>query len=76
MLEEVAQLVGADGATLTRIDLRTGHEVVVMWPTERARFRPIAGVRKRQRRASAAAAAGGPGAVGNDPHPVRIFLTY
>ena len=74
MLEEVAQLVGPDGATLTRIDLRTGHEVVVMWPTEPGRSPPIAGVRKRQRRTSAAAAAGGPGAVGDQPAPGADFL--
>jgi DNA-binding CsgD family transcriptional regulator len=36
MLELLAQLVGADTSTLTRIDLRTGHEVAVLWPAARA----------------------------------------
>ena len=72
MLEEVAQLVGADGATLTRIDLRTGHEVVVMWPTERADSDRLQGY--------ASASAGHPlrppladqARSATDPHPVRI----
>ena len=36
MLEAVADLVGADSSTLTRINLRTGHEEAVLWPAARA----------------------------------------
>jgi DNA-binding CsgD family transcriptional regulator len=36
MLEGVADLVGADCSTLTRINLRTGHEEAVVWPAARA----------------------------------------
>ena len=36
MLEAVADLVGADSSTLTRINLRTGHEEAVLWPATRA----------------------------------------
>jgi DNA-binding CsgD family transcriptional regulator len=32
----LAGLVGADTATLTHLDLQTGHEVVLFWPSERA----------------------------------------
>jgi DNA-binding CsgD family transcriptional regulator len=35
-LGRLAGLVGADTATLTHLDLQTGHEVVVFWPSERA----------------------------------------
>lgn len=36
LLAAVSGAVGADAATLTRIDLRTGHEVVLAWPAHRA----------------------------------------
>jgi len=36
MLGAVANLVNADTATLTRINLRTGHELAVLWPPARA----------------------------------------
>ena len=36
MLEALANLVGANSATLTRINLRTGHELAVLWPPARA----------------------------------------
>lgn len=35
-LGRLAGLVGADTATLTHLDLNTGHEVVLFWPSERA----------------------------------------
>jgi DNA-binding CsgD family transcriptional regulator len=35
-LERVARLVGSDTATLTHLDLETGHEVALLWPPERA----------------------------------------
>ena len=43
MLAGLAELVGADAATLTRIDLRTGHEVAVMWPESRVNPDVLAG---------------------------------
>ena len=36
MLERLAELIGADTATLTRINLHTGHEEAVLWPASRA----------------------------------------
>lgn len=33
LLEAAAGLVGADSASLMRVNLRTGHEEVVVWPT-------------------------------------------
>lgn len=36
MLAGLAALVGADSATLARINLRTGHEEAVLWPAARA----------------------------------------
>jgi len=35
MLAGLAALVGADAATLTRVDLRTGQEMAVLWPESR-----------------------------------------
>jgi DNA-binding CsgD family transcriptional regulator len=35
-LRGLAALVGADTATLTHLDLHTGHEVAVFWPGERS----------------------------------------
>jgi DNA-binding CsgD family transcriptional regulator len=35
-LQRVARLVGSDTATLTHLDLATGHEVALFWPPERA----------------------------------------
>ena len=43
MLELLAQVVGADTSTLTRIDLRSGQEVAVLWPAERAESAALAG---------------------------------
>src|SRR4051812_14755990 len=43
MLERLAQLVGADTSTLTRIDLRTGQEVAVLWPAARAESAALIG---------------------------------
>lgn len=40
LLGGVAQVVGADTATLTHLDTATGHEVAVLWPA----FRPIRAV--------------------------------
>jgi DNA-binding CsgD family transcriptional regulator len=39
----MATLVGADMTTLTHLDLRTGHEVALMWPPERADPRALSG---------------------------------
>ena len=35
LLGRVAKVVGSDTATLTHVDLQTGHEVAVLWPTSR-----------------------------------------
>ena len=35
MLAGLAERVGADAATLTRVDLHSGHEVAVIWPESR-----------------------------------------
>ena len=43
MLAGLADLVGADTATLTRIDLRSGHEVAVLWPESRVNPAVLAG---------------------------------
>src|SRR6478609_689697 len=43
MLAGLAELVGADAATLTRIDLRTGHEVAALWPQSRVNPDVLAG---------------------------------
>jgi DNA-binding CsgD family transcriptional regulator len=42
MLEQLVQVVGADTSTLTRIDLRSGHEVAVLWPATRAQSAALA----------------------------------
>jgi DNA-binding NarL/FixJ family response regulator len=43
LLPRVATVVGGDAVTLTHLDLRTRHEVVLMWPPTRANPQSLAG---------------------------------